>query len=272
MQPEAKGNVGTCLWCKQAIKDKSVEHIVPEALGCPPELVREDIACRRCNNGLGYVDQGLVRDLGMLAVMKGQTGKKGRPPLSGWSAFGGRKGPTGPELFMNLGPGDVDTPIGKLKPAHKSNGIFDGYMEPDGAQSRFGWKQHIGAHPHFVRAAYKVGLGLCAHFFGLAYAVQPDLDPVREFVRNGKGPFRLVMAAGQRDDGNFFPAPSARTPSGLPCLTMCIWGVELVVDLDEQQRGLSNLISGMSIGATPPPFVVLPLGPKAQGKAPRLTP
>jgi len=43
----------TCIWCKSEHTDRSVEHIVPESLGCPRELVlRNGEVCDVCNSRL----------------------------------------------------------------------------------------------------------------------------------------------------------------------------------------------------------------------------
>lgn len=50
-----------CIWCLNDFPKLSLEHGIPEALSCPPDLELRDTTCAGCNNRLGTIDQALLK-------------------------------------------------------------------------------------------------------------------------------------------------------------------------------------------------------------------
>ncbi|PHR02538.1 MAG: hypothetical protein COB31_06315 [Erythrobacter sp.] len=60
-----------CIWCLNDFPKLSLEHGIPEALGCPPDLELRDTTCAECNNRLGTIDQALLKSFEAISVMYG---------------------------------------------------------------------------------------------------------------------------------------------------------------------------------------------------------
>lgn len=171
-----------CIWCQKEPNRYSREHGIPESFGCPDELVLDDVACARCNNGLAILDQALLKQFEVFTMMLGVPRKRGRPPtVDGWGPLRGWHDSGGPQLAVNGGPGDVEVGSRRLRGANKQNGTTDVWVEP--TEGRMGFKQQFGNDPRFVPALYKIGLNLVAKHLGPGVAAAPDYDHVREFVR-----------------------------------------------------------------------------------------
>ena len=98
-----------CIWCLDDFAKLSLEHGIPEALGCPPDLELRDTTCAGCNNRLGTIDQALLKPFEAISVMYGVPRKKGRPPtIDSWRAISSKHQADGPHIFVNGGPGVVD--------------------------------------------------------------------------------------------------------------------------------------------------------------------
>jgi hypothetical protein len=93
-----------CIWCLNESTVNHVEHIVPEALGCPDNFVlTNEEVCIKCNNGLGHIDQAVIDDFDFPAFMAGIPRKGGKPPII--SSRGNVKGavePNGPGISFNM--------------------------------------------------------------------------------------------------------------------------------------------------------------------------
>jgi hypothetical protein len=61
-----------CIWCLRENSSRAIEHIIPDALGCPEEFVlTAGVVCEKCNNRLGQVDQAVIADLEISAFQAG---------------------------------------------------------------------------------------------------------------------------------------------------------------------------------------------------------
>ena len=67
-----------CIWCLNEFECLSTEHGIPEALGCPEDLVLRNVMCVNCNNALGTVDQALLKQFEVVTVVYGVPRKGGR--------------------------------------------------------------------------------------------------------------------------------------------------------------------------------------------------
>lgn len=235
-----------CIWCKRPIRKANIEHILPDSLGCPPEFLLRDCVCMACNNGLGHVDQALLRQFEIVAFMRGIRRKGGRPPIiNNWAAIRGQYGAKGPEIFINAGPQTVEALGKNLHAASPSNGIhavMNSGPNIVGQESQVSFKQEFGRDRKFRRAIYKVAFGTLAYHLGAAEALRDAYDPVRAFVRKGQGDFDvLMMSGGEADGGHYFCRPLVPEGCTFPIIDMGIFGVTFGVDLDPEQQGLAQM-------------------------------
>lgn len=240
--------VQNCIWCTKPVRKANVEHIMPDALGCPSHFVLRDTVCIGCNNGLGHVDQALLRQFEIIAFMMGVPRKDGRPPLiNQWGPIRGRYTPTGPEIHLNAGPGTVAS-FGKNLPAASArNGITGISMEPRvvGERSEVSFNVEFGNEPKFSRAVHKVALGSVAFFAGADEALSSRFDPVRAFVRKGIGQFDVLMMGGTIGRHHQFGPPVQLEGHALPLVEMEILGIAFAVDLDPAQQALQRVAESL---------------------------
>ncbi|MBB4099379.1 HNH endonuclease [Sphingomonas kyeonggiensis] len=235
-----------CIWCKRPVRKANVEHILPDSLGCPPDFVLRGCVCMACNNGLGHVDQALLRQFEIIAFMHGVRRKGGRPPvINNWAAIRGHYGATGPEIFINAGPQTVEALGKNLHAASSRNGIHAVTNDDSrivGQESQISFKQEFGREPKLRRAIYKVAFGTLAFHLGAAEALRDAYDPVRAFVRKGQGDFDvLMMSGGEMGESHYFCQPIMPEGCTMPILDIAIFGVSFGLDLDPEQKGLAQM-------------------------------
>jgi hypothetical protein len=232
-----------CIWCQQQFEILSVEHGIPEALGCPEDLVLTDVACEACNNAFGSIDQALLKQFEPITVMYGVPRKKGRrPTIDSWRAISSKHKPDGPHIFLNAGPGVIEAEGKGLHPAAKSNGIHDVWMKPETGQ--LGFKQEFGNDRRFIPALYKIGLNLVARHYGAHVVAGPAYDHVRAFVRDEPG--APEMRAAMDDAVAAGPVSGASNPivkagRDYPLFSVTLLGVTFLIDMSPDQAGLRDL-------------------------------
>jgi len=241
--------VQICIWCKRPARRASLEHILPDSLGCPPGFWLQDCVCMACNNGLGHVDQALLREFEIIAFIHGVPRKGGKPPaINSWSAIRGRYGPNGPELCLNAGPQMVEAWGANLRAASPRNGIESVTAGPmiAGQEGEVKFNQRFGSDPKFRRAVHKVALGSLAYYLGANAALQDGYDPVRAFVREGIGEFDVLMMPGDLGNRHYFKYPVVPFNLRHPIIEMGVFGVSFAVDMDPEQRGLQRLSADLT--------------------------
>jgi hypothetical protein len=236
--------MGGCLWCGQTEFEPSIEHILPEALGCPPDFVLKNSVCKQCNNGLAHIDQALLKQFEVMTFIKGVRRKKRRKPsIDSWPALRGRHGENGPELMLNAGPGRVDAWGKSLVPAHNSNGISDAKLDINGIVGTVTFSQSFGDDPKFIRGLYKVAVSALAYWHGSAYVRDERFEAVRRYVLTGEGLFGVILFPSQEVTGHKFRPPFSDRRNTVLGLAFTIFGIEFIVDLLPEQNGLRRLHS-----------------------------
>jgi len=234
-----------CIWCGATHYVPSREHVVPESLGCPPELILKTGVCKPCNNRLGLIDQALLAQFEVATVMLGVPRKRGRrPTIDNAPSIAGRATATGPEFFFNGGPGPMQALGRTLKPAKPSTGISMHSLSVNGAVAEMRFSQVFGQDRRFRRALYKLGLGLVAYYLGPQTAVGPEFDHIRRFVVDDQGDLSFMLAFGQdeeiRVDHQFsrpFTGPNGEGPS----FGVRLFAVDMVLDLTIDQVMLRTI-------------------------------
>lgn len=241
-----------CIWCGKQNVIYSIEHILPEALGCPPNFLLKGAVCAECNNGLAYLDQALLKQYELITFFKGVPRKKGKAPtVESWAAMRGRRGPHGPEFMVNAGPGRCDAWGKPLAAANASNGITDAKIERFGDVGKVTFSVTFGDDPRFIPSIYKVAVSALAHWHGPAFVLNEKFDPVRRFVLTGKGPFQSILISREEKLTHRFSPPYANKSRTALVMPMEIFGVEFYVDFLPEQVGLRHITSQLVMsGAT----------------------
>ncbi len=231
-----------CIWCKNDFAELSLEHAIPEGLACPADLELRDVACTKCNNGLGRVDRALIKQFETITVMYGVPRKKGKPPMiNSWQAIRGKQRAEGPHIHINGGPGVVDVDGVPLQPASKRNGVSDVWVKPETGQ--LGFSHQFGNDPLFLPALYKIGLNLVAKLSGVGEAASAKYDHIRAFVRSEQGAVPMT-AAMDRDTifGSVTEASVVKKPGrDYPMFRVTILGVTFLLDVAPTQPALRDL-------------------------------
>ena len=234
-----------CIWCKESGNPTSKEHIIPEALGCPPDLVLTNgEVCKLCNEQLGFLDRALLDDFDIPACQAGVPRKRNRPPrIDSRGNMVGYQTTDGPVFVINMECHPVTTPEGvRVAAFGKSSRNIRANIEKAGDKVQISYETPIGSSPLFSRGIHKIALNATAHFLGHDAALDPQLDPVREFVRHGTDN-RHILALVTHDSEyrNTAWAPY-RHKDGLS-VAVRLAMVEFVVDLSPAQSALPLLIA-----------------------------
>jgi hypothetical protein len=233
-----------CIWCGSTPAD-SLEHIAPDALGCPPEFVLSVGVCGKCNHRNGRLDRALLTPYEIITVMKGIPRKKGRrPTVDGFSSFSSGYDENGPVLYINREKHAVQTPDGKwLKGTNANDPIKDAKWElqPDGRVD-ISYNQEIRFDRKAVRGLFKIAVEAIAFFEGLDAARDPSLAPARHFVSNGGGDFRAIIMPDQNPNYESYFGPCYTKEGYSRVFWMTILGIGFGCDFDPEFRGGKMLL------------------------------
>ena len=241
-----------CIWCKKDFAKLSLEHAIPESLGCPAELELNDVACTKCNNGFGALDHALLKQFEIITVMHGVPRKKGRPPtIDSWRPIRSVNRADGPHVSINGGPGVVEAEGRPLHPASKANGITNAWIRPERGQ--LGFSQQFGNDPRFLPALYKIGLTLVARHFGPAVAAGETYDHVRSFVYLDPNapPFTAAMDRQAVLQPVTETALVAKAGRDYPMFRVTILGVTFLLDMAPGQPSLRDIQGAATLHGDP---------------------
>lgn len=223
-----------CIWCKCGDAPSAVEHIIPEALGCPDGfLLSGGTVCRACNNGLAHLDQAVIGDFDIPAFMAGIPRKRGRPPvIQSRGNVIGTSGPSGAEISINMERYPVKAHDGATLGAFgKSDRNIQASFEHDGQFAKTSFSVSIGQNPKFVRGIVKIAFSSLVYFLGGETAHSEVFDPVREFVREGTGDRRILITLSTAGGYCNQAWPPYRSETGEYAVTFRLTAVEFLVDL-----------------------------------------
>lgn len=234
-----------CIWCKEFGNPTSEEHIVPEALGCPPGFVLTNgEVCGICNNKLAVLDRALIGDLDIVAFRAGVPRKRSRPPrIDSRGNMVGYFTASGPVTAINMDPRSVTTPEGVLVGAFgKSDRNVRATLERTDDTAKVSFEVKIGSSPLFARGTHKIALNSIAYFLGRDVALDPQLDPVREYVRNGTGNRRILAFVSRDTEYRNAVWTPYRHKDGLSVVVRLAM-VEFAVDLSPSQSAIPVLMA-----------------------------
>lgn len=230
-----------CIWCGVREFEPSLEHILPDALGCPPGFFLRSEVCSKCNTKLGHLDQALLKQFEITSFF-GNVSRKGRkrPSLTTFSSLAGAYTQSGPEMYLNVGPGPASAFGKKLKPLSETKEFENVSFTVDGLTCSLSFTQKFGDDPKFVRALYKVGIGVAVFWLGPKVAHSSSMVDVRRFVRKGKGQFKAIMLLSSSSKEHHFSPPYVFEESGFHVVGMRIFGIDFVVDFDPKQQAIER--------------------------------
>lgn len=194
-----------CIWCKTPNNSKAIEHIIPEALGCPDEFIFSDgTVCERCNNKLGHIDRAVIDEYDLILFQHGVPRKKGRSPAvrsrGNFIADYDQEG----KKFMaiNMNRDSVEGPDGsKIAGFKNSERNVNGSFEPIGKAGRISYSITFGKPKKFRRGIVKIAFSSIAYFLGSNQLLSSEYDGIRRFVKSGYGDRPILLT--KNDDLNF---------------------------------------------------------------------
>jgi hypothetical protein len=232
-----QGDVSTegqlrCIWCGKP-DARSLEHILPESLGCPKGFVLATGVCVECNSKFGTLDSALLRPFELLTVQKGIPRKGGRKPtINRYSTIASDYDENGPTFFINRGNRSIEIPTGKrLGATSRKDDIVDfSVMRLPNGQDQISFKQKLLFDRVAVRCLFKIALESIAFYEGLEAAEHPAFDHIRRFVCDDEGSLKALLM-----EGGSFDAYMGRRHSKAGChpvVPFTILGVGFVCDFD----------------------------------------
>ncbi len=228
-----------CIWCDKK-NTGSVEHILPESLGCPSEFILRKGVCQKCNNGFSRLDRALLTPFEIITFIKQIPRKRGKlPTVDGFRTFSSGYDTDGPIMFMNREKHSITMPGGQtLKGTTKLDPIKNAKWEwqLDG-QVKSSFQQELRFDRKAVRCLFKIALESIAYFEGLETARDKRFDDVRHFVMKGGGNFRAVLMPDKNDQYQSYFGPRFVQAGQKDCIGMTILGVGFVCDFDPKFEG-----------------------------------
>lgn len=237
-----KFDFAPCIWCGAKEYTPSLEHILPDSIGCPPGFLLEKDMCKKYNNNLAHLDRAHLRQFELITFL-GNIPRKGgkRPSLNSDASLQGRHTSAGPEIHLNGGRGTTTAFGQTLKPLQATKKLGDLSFEINGNLATLNFSQRFGDDPKFVRALYKVGIEIAVFWLGPEGAHIPSPAAARKFVRKVRGSFGTLMISGKNSHEHHFAPPFRSEEADILVVGMRIFGVDFVVDFDPMQRTIATL-------------------------------
>lgn len=251
-----------CIWCLRESHDRDIEHIFPEALGCPSYLTLPGTAvCRKCNNDLAHLDQVIADDFDFLAVMHGIKRKRGRPAeIASRGNVYATSTTEGPNIFFNLDPNPFTAPTGHtVGPFRGRQRDVRPQIVHDGSgRVNVSFDIAFGQHRKFARGLYKIALSSVAYLQGPETALNPRFNWLRTYVRHGGRPRRILLTSASDSQFVLAAYPPWQNAEGDQAMGVRIAMAEFLLDLTASETQLSSFIDLARIHFGEEHFSVLP--------------
>jgi hypothetical protein len=242
---------GKCIWCNEK-GHFTLEHILPEALGCPEQLVLEKGVCCKCNNNNGKLDRALLKPFEFITVINSIPRKRGRKPtISQHSTFASGYDGNGPSLFFNRERFAVETPLGKKLGAFSNSDVIERFAidHLEAGKVKLEITQRLVFDRQAVRGLFKIALELIGFYEGLGSVRQPEFDLVRDYVMHNKGDFYALLLGGS-DTFNYLPNRFTNN-AGAVVVPMTILGIHFICDFDPAFKAGRNLVAAGNLMGQP---------------------
>lgn len=227
-----------CIWCLEHAEGKHEEHIIPEALGCPPDFVLPGtIVCRKCNNGLADLDQAVIDEFDFQTFISGVPKKKRRPPAirsrGNVIATVERDGPT---YSINMDSVPVKAHDGsQLAPYRGSKRDVRAKFAKEGNVARINFDIPFGQNRKFLRGITKIAFSSLTFFLGAPLACSPIFSSIRNFVRHDIGNRHLLLSFNSDNTYTNRVWPPYVSSSGNYTVAFRLVTIEFLVDLSEDE-------------------------------------
>jgi len=231
-----------CIWCLEHADGGHEEHIIPEAIGCPPGFVLPStVVCRKCNNGLSDLDQAVIDEFDFHTFMAGVPRKKGRSPaIRSRGNVLATVEPSGPTYTFNMDPTPIRAHDGSHLAGYRgSKRDIRAKLSKQGQVGKIDFETPFGQSPKFVRGITKIAFSSLAYFLGAPLALSPAFSPIRRFVKDGVGERHLMLTFGSDSTYRNQVWPPYVSPTGEYSVTFRIASAEFLVDLSEEESLLS---------------------------------
>lgn len=233
-----------CIWCKKLNNSKALEHIIPEALGCPEEFIFKDgTVCEQCNNKLAHVDRAVVDEYDLVLFTAGVPRKRGRKPIvrsrGNFIADYDKDGHK--FMALNMTRDSIDGPDGsKIAGFKNSDRNITGSLRPQGPEQKTSFSIQIGKAKKFRRGIVKIAYSSIAYFLGGGSVTAPEFDGIRKFVVSGYGDRPLLLSANTDPEFRHHVWPPY-VRDGYYAVTFRLGPIEYVVDLSPDVRFFEEL-------------------------------
>lgn len=193
-----------CIWCKKENQDIDIEHIFPEALGCPEGFfLDKGLVCKKCNNNFGHLDRIVIGEFEIHSFMVGVPRKKNKPPSI--NSFGNLKGHvknSEKAFFINM---DKQNPFifpggEKVAPFRGRQRDINASIETVNNKASVSFDFEIGKSRKFNRGIVKIAFSILAKAFGSKECSKDKYDQIRQFVENGKDEVPILLMKSKTEE------------------------------------------------------------------------
>lgn len=202
-----------CIFCGSATASEPPEHIIPEGLigerpfhialdeikSVAPSLLILDHSevCGKCNNALGQLDKHLQDQFGFLRTVWNTRGtKSGKAATSRRPGMFARREKDGSHLILNLGPKPITAPDGStITPYNERKaGVKVKSVRFKDGRGSVAISHPITINKRFIRGLHKIAFEMVCFQQGHQFALAPEFDSVRRYVRFGEGSRSIIVS------------------------------------------------------------------------------
>jgi hypothetical protein len=235
-----------CIWCKNKHRTRAVEHIIPEALGCPEGLIFENgEVCEQCNNHLAYIDRSIIDEYDIMCFHAGIPRKHGAPRVDSRGNAVAHYGPEGPAFYLNMESYPKKTKDGIRMAAFRGRprNVRGLGVNVEGETTTISYTVSFATSPLFGRAVHKIAFESFTYFCGTETALHQRFDPVREYVMSGTGRRDIILLATESDRFQHEVRTPYRTSDGNYAMAIKLGSIEYFIDLSPKQTKLPSVVS-----------------------------
>lgn len=226
-----------CIWCRNKSGEHSVEHIIPDAIGCPEDFVlKNGEVCKDCNNKLAVLDRAVLNEFEIHAFMAGVPRKRNRPPtISSRGNLVGKYILGEKTIFINMEKYPVKGVDGThIAPFGKSSRNVKAKFKKEGLNAKISFQTSFSYDERFVQGIYKIAFESMAYFLGYKALLSDKYNRIREFVLFGKNERKvLVFPAQDKQYQNEVKSRYSPTQNGY-MIEMRLGNVCFIVDLSPE--------------------------------------
>lgn len=188
-----------CIFCKRdSSNSKSIEHIIPESMGCPDNFFLErGIVCDDCNTRkLSRLDEDLQNFFGILKPLNIQKNKEGCPTKANGHNFYAENNNGDISIYLNVNNPPVKIKEGVIiESLKKNNGVINNIQmrNSEAGTATISFSQNLNVHKQVKRALHKIAFEYYCLCKGVDSALDEKFDSVRDYVSGGNGERNILM-------------------------------------------------------------------------------